>query len=139
MTGSLLLYGTTDLLSKSMSSTDFIMPLPKPLHLSLVICHTKIVLTFVFNFPLYFLSNLRRTPGAFFTYYLCSFMSLLNGSAMYRSMGAMSRTLAGSQPPGAVVVMLLTIYSGLWFHFEICVRGLSGFLILTQCITLSRL
>ncbi|KAI1754031.1 BcatrD protein [Xylaria castorea] len=72
----------------------------------------KIVLTFVFNFPLYFLSNLRRTPSAFFTYYLFGLLSLLNGSVVYRFIGAMSRTLAGSQPPGAILVMLLTIYSG---------------------------
>lgn len=78
----------------------------------------KIALTFVFNFPLYFLSNLRRTAGAFFTYYLFGFMSLLNGSMIYRSMGAMSRTLAGSQPPGAVFVMLLTIYSGFVVPFR---------------------
>ncbi|KAI0890676.1 BcatrD protein [Annulohypoxylon maeteangense] len=78
----------------------------------------KLVLTFVFNFPLYFLSNLRRTPGAFFTYYLFGLMSLLNGSVIYRSMGAMSRTLAGSQPPGAVLVMLLTIYSGFVVPFR---------------------
>ncbi|KAI1120567.1 BcatrD protein [Nemania abortiva] len=78
----------------------------------------KIVLTFVFNFPLYFLSNLRRTPGAFFTYYLFGLLSLLNGSVIYRSIGAMSRTLAGSQPPGAVLVMLLTIYSGFAVPFQ---------------------
>ncbi|KAI0842315.1 BcatrD protein [Hypoxylon sp. FL0890] len=78
----------------------------------------KVVLTFVFNFPLYFLSNLRRTPGAFFTYYLFSLLSLLNGSVIYRSMGAMSRTLVGSQPPGAVLVVLLTIYSGFVVPFQ---------------------
>jgi ATP-binding cassette subfamily G (WHITE) protein 2 (PDR) len=72
----------------------------------------KLALTFVFNFPLYFLSNLNRTPSAFFTYYLFSFLSLLNGSFIYRSMGALSRTLAGSQPPGAVFATLLTLYSG---------------------------
>ncbi|KAK6950636.1 hypothetical protein Daesc_007160 [Daldinia eschscholtzii] len=78
----------------------------------------KLVLTFVFNCPLYFLSNLRRTPGAFFTYYLFGLMCLLNGSVIYRSMGAMSRTLAGSQPPGAVLVVLLTIYSGFVVPFK---------------------
>ncbi|KAI1390594.1 ABC transporter [Hypoxylon trugodes] len=78
----------------------------------------KLILTFVFNFPLYFLSNLHRTPGAFFTYYLFGLMSLLNGSVIYRSMGAMSRTLAGSQPPGAVLVALLTIYSGFVVPFR---------------------
>ncbi|ROV87435.1 hypothetical protein VSDG_09837 [Cytospora chrysosperma] len=78
----------------------------------------KLALTFVFNFPLYFLSNLRRTPGAFFTYYLFGLMTLLNGSVIYRSMGALSRTLAGSQPPGAVYAMLLTIYSGFVVPFR---------------------
>lgn len=78
----------------------------------------KLVLTFVFNFPLYFLSNLRRSPGAFFTYYLFGLMSLLNGSVIYRSMGSMSRTLAGSQPPGSVFAMLLTIYSGFAVPFR---------------------
>ena len=72
----------------------------------------KIVLTLVLNFPLYFLSNLHRTPGAFFTYYLFGFMSLLNGSVIYRFMGAMPRALADSQPPGAVLALLFTIYSG---------------------------
>lgn len=78
----------------------------------------KLALTFVFNFPIYFLSNLRRTPAAFFTFYLFGLMSLLNGSVIYRSMGAVSRTLAGSQPPGAVFVMLLTVYSGFVVPFR---------------------
>ncbi|PSR88503.1 ABC transporter [Coniella lustricola] len=78
----------------------------------------KLAITFVFNFPLYFLSNLRRTPGAFFTYYLFGLMCLLNGSVIYRSMGAISRTLAGSQPPGAIFVMLLTVYSGFVVPFR---------------------
>lgn len=72
----------------------------------------KVVLTLMFNLPLYFLSNLRRTPGAFFTYYLFGFMSLLNGSVIYRSIGSMSRTLAGSQPGGALFAMLMILYSG---------------------------
>ncbi|KAF5006716.1 hypothetical protein FDECE_6926 [Fusarium decemcellulare] len=78
----------------------------------------KIVLTFAFNLPVYFLGNLRRTPAAFFTYYLFGFMCLLNGSVIYRSMGAMSRTLVGSQPPGAVLVALMTIYSGFVLPFR---------------------
>lgn len=45
-------------------------------------------------------------------------MSLLNGSVIYRSMGSMSRTLAGSQPPGSVFAMLLTIYSGFAVPFR---------------------
>jgi hypothetical protein len=45
-------------------------------------------------------------------------MLLLNGSVIYRSMGALSRTLAASQPPGAVFVVLLTVYSGFVVPFR---------------------
>ncbi len=72
----------------------------------------KLLLTLIFNVPLYFLANLRRTPEAFFTFYLFALVSLLNGSMIYRAMGAMSRTLEGTQPPGAVFALLLVLYSG---------------------------
>ncbi|KAJ2986020.1 hypothetical protein NUW58_g5230 [Xylaria curta] len=47
-----------------------------------------------------------------FTEAVASFVCDLPNKIVLTSIGAMSRTLAGSQPPGAVLVMLLTIYSG---------------------------
>lgn len=90
----------------------FYRPLAEAIASVLVDLPNKLVLTLVFNVPLYFLSNLRRTPGAFFTFYLFALVALLNGSMIYRAMGAMSRTLEGSQPPGAVFSVLLALYSG---------------------------
>ena len=72
----------------------------------------KVLLTFFFNIPFYFLANLRRTTEAFFIFYLFAFASLLTGSMIFRAIGALSRTLSESLAPGAIFIMLLTIYSG---------------------------
>lgn len=39
----------------------------------------KLLLTAFFDIPFYFLANMRRTPTAFFTFYLFAFTSLLTG------------------------------------------------------------
>lgn len=72
----------------------------------------KLLLTAFFNVPFYFLANMRRTPAAFFTFYLFAFASLLTGSMLYRTIGAMSRTLTGSIAPGADFILMLVIYTG---------------------------
>jgi len=72
----------------------------------------KVLLTFGFNIPFYFLANLRRTPAAFFTFYLFAFVSLLTGSILFRTIGALSRALTTSIAPGAVFILMLVIYTG---------------------------
>ena len=72
----------------------------------------KLVLTAFFNIPFYFLANMRRTPAAFFTFYLFAFASLLTGSVLYRTIGALSRTLTSSIAPGADFILMLVIYTG---------------------------
>ncbi|KAL9593462.1 MAG: hypothetical protein Q9219_007540, partial [cf. Caloplaca sp. 3 TL-2023] len=72
----------------------------------------KILLTTGFNIPFYFLANMRRTPAAFLTFYLFAFTSLLTGSMLYRTIGAMSRTLVASIAPGSNFILLLVIYTG---------------------------
>ncbi|TGO64532.1 hypothetical protein BOTNAR_0087g00120 [Botryotinia narcissicola] len=72
----------------------------------------KILLTISFNVPFYFLANLRRTPAAFFTFFVFAFCSLLTGSMLFRTIGAMSKTLTGSIAPGACFILLLMTYTG---------------------------
>lgn len=72
----------------------------------------KVLLTTGFNVPFYLLANMRRTPAAFFTFYLFAFTSLLTGSMLYRTIGAMSRTLTASIAPGSNFILLLVIYTG---------------------------
>ena len=72
----------------------------------------KILTSIFFNLTLYFMTNLRRTPSAFFTFYLFSFMCLLAMSMIFRSIGALSRTLAQAMAPAAVLILALVIYTG---------------------------
>lgn len=72
----------------------------------------KILTSLSFNLTLYFLSNLRRTPSAFFTFYLFSFTLVLSMSMLFRSIGALSRTLAGAMAPAGVLILALVIYTG---------------------------
>ena len=72
----------------------------------------KLLLTTFFNIPLYFLANLRRSTGAFFIFYMFAFASLLAGSMLFRTIGAVSRTLTASIAPGAAFILMLVIYTG---------------------------
>lgn len=72
----------------------------------------KILTSIFFNITLYFLTHLRRTPSAFFVFYLFSFMCTLAMSMIFRSIGALSRTLAQAMAPAAVLILSLVIYTG---------------------------
>lgn len=72
----------------------------------------KILTSLSFNLTLYFMTNLRRTPSAFFTFYLFSFVVVMCMSMLFRSIGALSRTLAGAMAPAAVLILALVIYTG---------------------------
>ena len=72
----------------------------------------KLITSVTFNLALYFMTNLRRTPSAFFIFYLFSFICTLAMSMLFRSIGALSRTLAGAMAPAAVFILALVIYTG---------------------------
>ena len=72
----------------------------------------KVLLSASFNIPFYFLANMRRSPSAFFVFYLFAFTSLLTGSMLYRLIGALSRSLTSSIAPGAGFILILVIYTG---------------------------
>lgn len=72
----------------------------------------KIITSIFFNLTIYFMTNLRRTPESFFTFYLFSFVLILTMSMLFRSIGALSRTLAGAMAPASVLILALVIYTG---------------------------
>ncbi|KAL9057263.1 MAG: hypothetical protein Q9162_002467 [Coniocarpon cinnabarinum] len=72
----------------------------------------KIMNAITFNLALYFLTNLRREPGAFFFYLLISFTATLVMSMLFRSIAAVSRSLVGALAPTAVLLLALVIYTG---------------------------
>ncbi|KAL4929759.1 ABC-2 type transporter-domain-containing protein [Aspergillus undulatus] len=72
----------------------------------------KVMNSVTFNLPLYFLANLRREPGAYFTFWLFSIITTLTMSMVFRTFGAMSRSLAQALVPAALLILGLVIYTG---------------------------
>lgn len=72
----------------------------------------KILTSLLFNLALYFLTNLRRAPNAFFIYYLFCFAALLTMSMVFRMMGSLSKRIEQSMAPGAIMIANLIIYTG---------------------------
>ncbi|KAI9806468.1 MAG: hypothetical protein M1833_003655 [Piccolia ochrophora] len=66
----------------------------------------------LFNITLYFLTNLRRTPGAFFFFLLISYVLTLVMSMLFRTIASVSRTLTQALAPAAVLILAIVIYTG---------------------------
>ncbi|KIW89320.1 uncharacterized protein Z519_10174 [Cladophialophora bantiana CBS 173.52] len=72
----------------------------------------KIANTIIFNVTLYFLTNLRREPGAFFFFLLISFTLTLVMSMLFRTIASVSRTLSQALAPAAILILAIVIYTG---------------------------
>ncbi|KFY50876.1 hypothetical protein V496_09128 [Pseudogymnoascus sp. VKM F-4515 (FW-2607)] len=72
----------------------------------------KIISSIFFNLTLYFMTNLKRTPGAFFTFILFGFSCVMAMSMFFRSIGSMARSLPEALGPAAVIILALIIYTG---------------------------
>lgn len=85
---------------------------------------SKILSTLAFNIPLYFMVNLRREAGAFFTYLLFGFTCTLTMSMILRTVGQTSRTVHQALTPAAMLILGLVIYAG----FVLPTRNMQGWL-----------
>jgi ABC-type multidrug transport system permease subunit/ABC-type multidrug transport system ATPase subunit len=72
----------------------------------------KIANAIIFNITLYFMTNLRREPGAFFFFLLISFATVIVMSMIFRSIASMSRTLSQAMVPAAILILGLVIFTG---------------------------
>lgn len=82
----------------------------------------KLLNAVTFNVTLYFMTNLRREPGAFFTFLLFSFVTTMTMSMIFRTIAATSRTLSQALVPAAILILGLIIYTG----FTIPTRNMLG-------------
>ncbi|KAJ6109092.1 ABC multidrug transporter C [Penicillium sp. IBT 16267x] len=82
----------------------------------------KLLNAITFNVTLYFMTNLRREPGAFFFFLLFSFVTTLTMSMIFRTIAAGSRTLSQALVPAAILILGLVIYTG----FTIPTRDMLG-------------
>lgn len=72
----------------------------------------KILNAITSNIVLYFMTNLRREPGAFFFFVFTSFILTLTMSMFFRSMASLSRSLVQVLPFSAVLLLGLSMYTG---------------------------
>jgi ATP-binding cassette subfamily G (WHITE) protein 2 (PDR) len=72
----------------------------------------KIANTIIFNITLYFMTNLRREPGAFFFFMLINFFTVLAMSMIFRTIASSSRTLSQAMVPAAILILDLVIFTG---------------------------
>lgn len=72
----------------------------------------KIITTVMFNIPIYFMTNLRRTVSAWFIYLLFCFVTVVTMSMFFRMVGSASRTSAQTMAPVAMLILLFITYAG---------------------------
>ncbi|KAF4122564.1 ABC-type branched-chain amino acid transport system, ATPase component [Geosmithia morbida] len=72
----------------------------------------KITNALFYNLTLYFMTHLRREPGAFFFFLLVSFLMTLSMSGLFRSIAALSRSLSQAMVPAAFLILALVIFTG---------------------------
>ncbi|KAI5909459.1 Multidrug resistance protein CDR1 [Candida parapsilosis] len=73
---------------------------------------TKLMMSMSFNFVFYFMVNFRRNPGRFFFYWLMNWWCTLVMSHLFRSIGAVSTTIAGAMTPATVLLLAMVIFTG---------------------------
>lgn len=85
----------------------------------------KILTAIGFNLTLYFMTNLRRTPGHFLVFLLFSFTCALTMSMYFRCIAALSRTF----PQVKSLFYLLRLYAdGLGYGTSFYFQSSSGYL-----------
>ncbi|KAK8866202.1 hypothetical protein IAR55_001353 [Kwoniella newhampshirensis] len=72
----------------------------------------KILNAIFFNLVLYFMTNLRREPGAFFFYLMINFFATLTMSMIFRTIGSVSRQFVQAMTPASVIMIGLVVYTG---------------------------
>lgn len=58
------------------------------------------------------MTNLQRTPEAFFIFFLFSSTVLLFMSMAFRTIGNLSRVVSQAMAPSAVLILVLVTYTG---------------------------
>ncbi|OQE87608.1 hypothetical protein PENNAL_c0019G10752 [Penicillium nalgiovense] len=92
--------------------------------LASMLCDTpyKLINSLTFNIPLYFMTDLRREAGAFFTFWLFSVITTFTMSMIFRTIAASSRSLSQALVPAAILILGMVIYTG----FVIPTRNMLG-------------
>jgi ATP-binding cassette, subfamily G (WHITE), member 2, PDR len=72
----------------------------------------KFITATLFNIILYFMAGLHRTPGAFFLFFLVTYISTFVMSGIFRTLAAVTQTVSQAMALAGVMVLALVIYTG---------------------------
>lgn len=72
----------------------------------------KLLSATVFNLVLYFLAQLRYTPGQFFLFFLVTYIATFVMAAIFRTTAAVTQTASQAMAGAGVLVLFLVIYTG---------------------------
>lgn len=72
----------------------------------------KLMTCIMFNTIVYFMTNLRRTASAFFTYFVFIIATVLTMSMFFRTIGSLSRTLEQTMVPVSMIILIFSAYTG---------------------------
>lgn len=72
----------------------------------------KLFVAIIFNLIIYFMTNLRRTPGHFFVFFLFSTVTTFTMSNVFRWTAAISRSPSQAMVPSALFIIMLILYTG---------------------------
>ncbi|GEQ67738.1 hypothetical protein JCM33374_g1403 [Metschnikowia sp. JCM 33374] len=72
----------------------------------------KVLTCLFFNIILYFMVHLRRSAGHFFYYLLMNFLATLVMSHLFRTIGALTTSIASAMTPASVLLLALSIFTG---------------------------
>lgn len=72
----------------------------------------KILNAIFFNLTLYFMTNLRREPGAFFFFLFVTFLVTICMSMIFRTIASASRTLSQAMVPTAILILAMVTFTG---------------------------
>ncbi|CAG9988747.1 unnamed protein product [Clonostachys byssicola] len=72
----------------------------------------KFITAICFNVILYFFAGLRREAGPFFLFFLITFITTFTMSAVFRTMGAITKTVSQAMTLAGVLILALVIYTG---------------------------
>ncbi|EJD35710.1 hypothetical protein AURDEDRAFT_75031 [Auricularia subglabra TFB-10046 SS5] len=72
----------------------------------------KVITALTMNLILYFMTNLRREPAAYFTFLLFSFTTTMCMSMIFRTIGSSTRTLSQAMPGASLMILAMVIYTG---------------------------
>ncbi|KEY72791.1 hypothetical protein S7711_09510 [Stachybotrys chartarum IBT 7711] len=73
---------------------------------------SKLVLSFMLHLPIYFMTNLRRTSGAFMTYWFFMLVNLMAMAMLFRMIGSLSKSRDGTMTPISILTLLCVLYAG---------------------------